>query len=71
MQNQCIFYRQRIIGINFDFCKTVRNSICDATFYTYKISNFVVNSIKFVLPNNVKYQVLSEVLIIPSLFYQI
>ena len=47
MQSQCFFYRQRIIRINFDFCKIVRNNICDATFYTYKISNFVVNSVIF------------------------
>ena len=45
----------------------MRNNICDAFFYTYNISNFVVNSVIFLVSNNVKYLLLPLVVIIPSI----
>ena len=45
--------------MNYDLCEIVRNSIRGAAFYTCNISNFVVNSVIFLVPNNVKYLVLS------------
>ena len=47
MQSQSFYYRQRMIRINFDFCRIVRKNKCDTTFHAYKISNSVVNSIIF------------------------
>ena len=51
MPSQYFFYRQKIIRINFGFCKRVRKNICAPTFKTYKISNFDVNSIIFFRAN--------------------
>ena len=42
----CKVYWQRTIRINFNFCIIVKKKyICNATFYTYKISNSIANSI--------------------------
>ena len=57
MRSQSYYYRQRIIRINFDFCKIVRKNKCDTTFQASKISNSVVNHIIFLVPNNVQYLV--------------
>ena len=46
-QSQCLFYKQGIIRINFDFHKIVRKNVCDTAFKTYKTFNSVVNSVKF------------------------
>ena len=41
----------------------MRNNKCNATFYTYNISNSVVKKLYFSLPNNTKYLVPSKTLI--------
>ena len=45
----------------------MKNYICDKHFYTYKISDPVVNVIIFSLPKNTKYLVPSSTLINPFL----
>ena len=44
MKSQWFFSRQRIVWINLDFYKIMRNNIFNTTFYSYKITNPVVNA---------------------------
>ena len=44
MQSQYVFYRQRMVRINFYFRIIVTKNVCDTTFSTYEISNSILKS---------------------------
>ena len=52
-----VFARGKESHEYFNVCIIIKNNTCNTTFYSYKISNPVVNGIIFSAPNNNKYLV--------------